>query len=91
MEDQPKKEPRRRGLIATPPIFVDRETAAAALGLGMSTFMREVAAGRIPPGRAVSPNRVGWLWTDLLTFAASAPVADNLPPPNAGKGRRKVA
>ena len=87
MDDHRKTSARRR-LVTTPPIFVDRETAASALGLGLSTFMREVRAGRIPAPRAVSPGRVGWLWTELLDFAASAPVADNPPPPNSGDRRR---
>ncbi len=87
MDEQPKASA-RRPLITTPPIFVDREPAAAALGLGLSTFMREVRAGRMPQARSVSPGRVGWLWSELQDFAARAPIADNLPPPNTGNRRR---
>lgn len=87
MDDQPEKSAARRPLITTPPIFVDRETAAEALGIGLSTFMREVRAGRIPAARSVSPGRVGWLWSELQEFAARAPIADNLPPPNTGNRR----
>lgn len=87
MDDQPIAAGARRPLIVTPPLFVDRETAAAALGLGVSTFMREVRAGRIPQARSVSPGRVGWLWSELQEFAVRAPVADNLPPPNSGNRR----
>jgi len=86
--DDHRKTSARRQLVTTPPIFVDRETAAEALGIGLSTFMREVRAGRIPPARSITPGRVGWLWTELQDFAARTPVADNLPPPNAGKGSR---
>lgn len=79
MDEQPKKG-RKAPLIQTPPIFVDRETAADALNLGVSTFMREVRAGRLPAARLISPNRVGWLWSELVAFATAQPVADLLPP-----------
>lgn len=85
MDKQSKN--KRSSLVSVPPIFVGRETAAQALGLGVSTFMREVRAGRIPPARSVSPGRVGWLWTELQEFAARAPIADNLPPPKTSNRR----
>lgn len=72
-----------------PPLLVTREEAANALSLGVSTFMREVQAGRIPAPRAVSPGRVGWLWSELEAFAAALPPSSILPPPNAGNRRRK--
>ena len=75
-----------------PPLLVSREEAASALSLGVSTFMREVRVGRIPAPRAVSPGRVGWLWSELEAFAVALPPSSLPPPPNAGRGRRaKVA
>lgn len=70
-----------------PPLLVTREEAARALSLGISTFMREVRAGRIPAARVVSPGRVGWLWSELEAFAAALPPSTLLPPPNAGTRR----
>lgn len=74
---------------AIPPLLITREEAANALSLGVSTFMREVQAGRIPAPRAVSPGRVGWLWSELEAFAAALPPSSILPPPNAGNRKRK--
>lgn len=90
MDDQPKKAPARRQLITTPPIFLEREAAAAAMTLSVPTFMAEVKAGHLPQPRRISPNRVGWLWTELMESANSLPVSDLLPPPNTGN-RRKAA
>lgn len=72
-----------------PPLLVTREEAANALSLGVSTFMREVRAGRIPPPRVVSPGRVGWLWSELEAFVGALPPSALLPPPNTGNRKRK--
>lgn len=90
MDDQPKKSPRHRQVISTPPIFLDRESAAAAMTLSIPTFLAEVKAGRLPQPRRLSANRVGWLWAELVESAQRLPVSDLLPPPNTGN-RRKAA
>jgi len=75
------------------PAFLDRESAAQFLALGVTTFCDLVRKGQIAKPRQLSGNRVGWLYTELLEFATSRPVADLLPPPNAGnrKGKGKRA
>jgi len=73
---------------ALPPLLVTREEAANALSLGLSTFMRAVAQGRIPPARQITGGRVGWLWSELEAFAAALPPSNLLPPLNSGRGRR---
>lgn len=83
MDEQPKKG-RKAPLIQTPPIFVDRATAAAAFALSVSTFEREVSIGRLPKPRKLSGARVGWLWSELLACAAKLPESDLLPPENTG-------
>lgn len=42
------------------PRVLDEEKAAAYVSLGVSTFRREVAAGRIPPPVQLTAGRVGW-------------------------------
>jgi prophage regulatory protein len=71
-------------VIHASPIFVARDKAAAALGIGERTLEGLVAAGELPPPRKISAGRVGWLWRELLEFAESRPVSDLAP----GPGRR---
>ena len=52
------------------------------LGIGESTFRREVAARRAPQPRQVTPNRVAWLYTELVEHASKLPVSGILPPVN---------
>lgn len=73
-------------IIHAPPILVDREQAAHALGISERTLENLVAAGDLPPPRKISKQRVGWLWRELQDFAESRPVSD-LPP---GPGRRQA-
>lgn len=72
-------------LIQAPPLMVDRELAAKALGVSERTLENLVAAGELPPPRKISKQRVGWLWRELQDFAESRPVSDHLP----GPGRRQ--
>lgn len=64
-----------------PPIFVDRETAAAALAVSVRTFETMVARGDAPKPRKISAQRVGWLWRELVECAESRPVSDHAPGP----------
>ena len=63
------------------PIFVPREKAAEALGIGERTLEALVASGEAPPPRKISKGRVGWLWRELVEFAESRPVSDLRPGP----------
>lgn len=76
--------PKTIDIIQTPPLFVARENAAAALGVSERTLEGLVTAGELPPPRKISAGRVGWLWRELLAFAESRPVSDLQP----GPGRR---
>lgn len=94
MDDQPKKaRGKRANSIIAEPIFVDRNTAAQAFALSVSTFEREVTLGRLPKPRKLSGARVGWLWSELVAAAQALPVSDLLPPENTGapKPRRRKA
>lgn len=74
-------------IIRAEPLFVQRENAAAALGISERTLEGLVASGELPPQRLISRGRVGWLWRELVAFAESRPVS-GLPP---APGRRRQA
>lgn len=77
--------PRPAPIIQAPPITVDIDAAAAALGISARTLQGLVQAGRLPRPRQISAQRVGWLWRELVEFAESLPVSE-LPP---GPGRKR--
>lgn len=70
--------------VAISPRVVTKEIAAQLLSLSVSSFDRLVAQGSIPKPRQLSPNRVGWLVSDLDAWAERRPVSDVLPPSNTG-------
>lgn len=72
-----------RPIIQTAPLFVERDEAARALSISVSTLEALVRAEELPPPRKVSGKRVAWLWREIQEFAESRPVS-NLPP---GPGR----
>lgn len=76
--------PETRVIVQAAPISVDRENAAAALGISDSTLEALVRSGELPAPRKLSPGRVGWLWRELVEFAESRPVSEMRPRP----GRR---
>lgn len=59
------------------PRVLEDELAAAYVGLGVSTFRREVAAGRAPAAIHLTKGRVGWdraaldRWVDQLAAGKS--------------------
>ena len=71
----------KREVIQSPPLLVDREAAAAALGISVRTLEGLVRAGDLPPPRKLSAGRVGWLWRELQEFAEARPVSDLRPGP----------
>ena len=72
-----------RPIIQTPPLFVERDDAAIALSISVSTLEALVRTKELPPPRKISKGRVGWLWREIEEFAESRPVSE-LPP---GPGR----
>lgn len=74
-------------VIRAEPLIVERENAAAALGISERTLEGLVAAGELPPQRRISRGRTGWLWRELVEFAESRPISDLQP----GPGRRRAA
>jgi predicted DNA-binding transcriptional regulator AlpA len=70
--------------IQTPPIALRREAAAAALGMSISLFEREVTRGKLPKPRKLADRSSGWLYDELKAAANALPVSD-IPP---GPGRK---
>lgn len=71
----------KREVIQTAPLMVEREAAAAALGISVRTLEGLVRTKELPPPRKISGGRVGWLWRELQEFAESRPVSDLRPGP----------
>lgn len=78
-------------LAPVPPLYLEREAAAAYLAVSLSTFEQ---LGRddpsFPKGRALSKRRTGWLLEELRTWGLARPESTHLPPPNTG-WRRNAA
>jgi len=72
------------------PIFYDKQSAAEAVSLSVSTLEKLVRLGRFPRPRKVSDARVAWLRSDLVEWAQHLPESDLPPPPNTSS-RRKSA
>lgn len=71
-------------VIQAAPLLVDRDSAARALGISVSTLEALVRAGKLAPPRKISAGRTGWRWSDLQAFADSLPVSDLSPPASQG-------
>ena len=73
--------------VAISPRVVPKEIAAQLLSLSVKSFERLVAQGSIPKPRQLSPNRVGWLVSDIDSWAEKRPVSELLPPSNTGASK----
>ena len=69
------------------PIFYDLADVADALSLSTRGVQRMVQSGEFPSPRALSSRRVCWLVSEVQEWAINRPVADLLPPANAGQRR----
>jgi prophage regulatory protein len=81
-DDGGEPAPARRGIA---PIFLDLEGVADALALSTRGVQRLVQEGKFPKPRALSAKRVAWLTEDVIEWAHARPIADCLPPANAGQ------
>lgn len=73
------------------PAALDREQAAAYVGLKLSTFELAVRERRAPQPRQIAARRVVWLRQELDSWLLGCPVSEQLPPENTGKGGRNSA
>jgi predicted DNA-binding transcriptional regulator AlpA len=70
-----------------PPLFLDLDNVAATVSLSTGSVQALVRAGDFPKPRALSARRVGWLLSEVEEWALLRPIADVLPPVNAGQRR----
>ena len=66
--------------IHFPPILMNRQVTAKAVGMSPSTLASLVSRRRFPAPRKGSDNRVGWLYSEVKAWAEGLPVSDILPP-----------
>lgn len=76
----PKAKPASVGFVRIEPIAVDRNAAAALLGIGVSTLEDYSARGILPRQRMLGGN-ARWLVEELRAAAHALPVSAMLPPP----------
>jgi len=77
--------------IRIEPVYVDLATTAFITTLAESTIQAMVARNEFPAPRELSGRRVGYLYSEILEWAAKRPRSTMLPPPNTGakKGKAK--
>lgn len=63
------------------PAALDRETAAAYVGLSVTTMESEAQAGRFPRPRQIGARRVVWLREELDAHLRALPVSTIKPGP----------
>ncbi len=68
-------------VIHAAPIALRRVEAAAALGMSVSLFEREVTRGRLPKPRKLADRSTGWLYDELKAAANALPISDIQPGP----------
>lgn len=74
-----------------PSILMDLEQVMNAVQLGSTAWFRLINAGEAPRPRQASKGSSRWLRREIEEWCESRPVANLLPPPNAGKGATKEA
>jgi predicted DNA-binding transcriptional regulator AlpA len=72
-------------IIHSPPLALRRKEAAAALGMSVSLFEREVTRGRLPKPRKLADRSTAWLYEELKAAANALPISDIQP----GPGRKR--
>ena len=68
-------------------LFYSVEDVAQVICLSRSGVQEMVRKGEFPKPRALGARRVGWLVSEVEAWAVSRPIADCLPPVNAGMRR----
>ena len=69
------------------PMFLDLNMAAEMTSLSTGNLKTLVRAGDFPKPRQLSARRVAWLTREVEEWCEARPIADLLPPPNAGLRR----
>lgn len=72
-------------------LYFEKSELPDATTLSESTIEEEIRHERFPKPRQLAGRRVGWLVEEVLEWARSRPVADQLPPPNTGARKPRRA
>lgn len=74
-------------------LYYEKSELTTVTTLSETTIEEEIRQGRFPRPRQLAGRRVGWLADEVVEWARSRPVSDQLPPPNTGakKPRRSFA
>jgi len=59
--------------LVVAPIIIDERQSARALNLGLNTFRRRVADGKLPQPVRISDRRKGWVCDELIEAAKNLP------------------
>ena len=70
------------------PLYLELESAAAAICVSRSTLQRMVRDGEFPAPRQLSGRRVGWLVREVEEWAEGRPISNNAPPENTSRSKK---
>jgi prophage regulatory protein len=65
-------------------LYFEKSELPDATTLAESTIDEEIRQGRFPRPRQLAGRRVGYLVEEVVEWARTRPVSDQLPPPNTG-------
>ena len=65
-------------------LYFEKAELPAVTTLSETTIDEEIRHGRFPKPRQLAGRRVGYFVDDIMEWARSRPVSNQLPPPNTG-------
>ena len=71
-------------IVTIKPAYLSRQETARFVALSVATVEQLIRVGDFPKPRQLAAKRVGWLVSELQTWADSRPVSNLLPPRNTG-------
>lgn len=77
-------------IITLQPAALDRDNAAAYVGLSVTTMESEAQAGRFPKPRQATARRVVWLRDELDAYLQALPVSSIKPGPGRQVAREEA-
>lgn len=76
-------------IVQVAPAGLEREQAAAYVGLSISTFEKAVRERNAPQPRQIAKRRVVWRRAELDAWLEKCPVSEQLPPENTDEGGKR--
>jgi prophage regulatory protein len=72
-------------------LYFEKSELPDAITLSESTIDEEIRQGRFPRPRQLAGRRVGYLVEEVVEWARTRPVSDQLPPANTGAKKPRGA